>query len=514
MSSWSGGYVTDIDYLSSYFREHTPAHMALAALLCGFETPDPAQPFTFVELGCATGLSLMVAAAANPHGTFVGMDFMPGHIARANALKQAAGLENVHFYEASFEDWLHACPVPAGSADFMVAHGIYSWVTEDNVARVRTLFGRLLRPGGMAQLSYNCYPGWTMGMVLRRVVMEGAALTHGPSNQRAVAGLKLARMVNDMTDSKAISQPLLERFEGHATTERSSYLAHELLNEAWHVRFSPDVVAEMADEKLTFVAHGALTANIPSLNLSQELLEFLEDLPSPSARLLLEDVGAGRGFRRDIYIKGPSPMPAYRKQARLDAVNLTLGMSPQAASLTLDLPIGTVELDQASYRPILEALLDGPQSIGSLAAMAAARGGKAPPERIATLLVGPGYANPDFGVTAPTDRVRRFSVEMARWLEIDPVRINASVPGAVGGCGAMVDAFELQGLRHLLSGVAADATALARAIYTDLMDRGEEMSKDGEVLKGEAAHMDHLSTLMTGVVQRELPVWRSLGIVD
>ena len=41
MSGWGGGYVTDVAYMTGYYRQQSPAIMALACLLGGVASPMP-----------------------------------------------------------------------------------------------------------------------------------------------------------------------------------------------------------------------------------------------------------------------------------------------------------------------------------------------------------------------------------------------------------------------------------------------------------------------------------------
>lgn len=94
------------------------------------------QAYTWLELGCGTGISTLVAAATNPQGYFIGLDINPQAIAQAQALAQAMGVPNVQFVCQSFDDALAAAsPLPA--CDFIVSHGVYSWISAHYRAALR-----------------------------------------------------------------------------------------------------------------------------------------------------------------------------------------------------------------------------------------------------------------------------------------------------------------------------------------------------------------------------------------
>ena len=83
------GYVTDVAYPDYFHRELMPVWLCSALQALGRRTPDLQQPYTWLELGCGTGISTVIAAATNPQGQFIGLDLNPDAIAQAQALAQA-----------------------------------------------------------------------------------------------------------------------------------------------------------------------------------------------------------------------------------------------------------------------------------------------------------------------------------------------------------------------------------------------------------------------------------------
>ena len=53
MTQWGSGYVTDITYLTGWYREQMPSIMALACMLSGIASPMPADgdDVSYLELG-------------------------------------------------------------------------------------------------------------------------------------------------------------------------------------------------------------------------------------------------------------------------------------------------------------------------------------------------------------------------------------------------------------------------------------------------------------------------------
>src|SRR2546426_568026 len=131
-----------------------PDHMAVVATLFGLAPPNVVT-CRVLEFGCNDGANLLPMAASLPDAQFVGCDLSPRAIAAARQAAAELAIANVIFVEGDLSE----LPEALGEFDYMIAHGVYSWVP----ARVRdTMFafaGRRLRPNGVMFVSYNVYPG-------------------------------------------------------------------------------------------------------------------------------------------------------------------------------------------------------------------------------------------------------------------------------------------------------------------------------------------------------------------
>jgi SAM-dependent methyltransferase len=159
MAEWGSGYVTDTAYVYDFCRVQTPAVLSFAALSKGVAAPGGlGEPFIYCDLGCGQGFTANLVAAANPRAEVFAADFNPAHIAGAHSLASAAGLNNVVFREADFDELLHDPSLP--SFDIICLHGVYSWISAQNRQTIVAFFRKRLKPGGLAYISYDSMPGW------------------------------------------------------------------------------------------------------------------------------------------------------------------------------------------------------------------------------------------------------------------------------------------------------------------------------------------------------------------
>ena len=169
MVEWSDGYVTSIDYTSGFYPGLSPLSQNFSLLLRGIAPVQLADGFSYCELGCGHGFSTTLLAAANPKGSFWGVDFNPAHVASAERLAAAARVENVTFLEQSFAEVLTAS-MPR--LDFIALHGVWSWISGENRRAIIDFINAKLKPGGVVYISYNALPGWAAHAPLRQLLVE------------------------------------------------------------------------------------------------------------------------------------------------------------------------------------------------------------------------------------------------------------------------------------------------------------------------------------------------------
>jgi methyltransferase-like protein len=127
-----------------------------------------------LELGCGDAGNLVPMAMALPGASFVGVDAAPKAIARGQGLVAALGLENVTLEARAIEELSPA----AGGFDYVIAHGVYSWVPAAVRDRLLAVCRGALADAGVAYVSYNALPGGRLRQALRdMLVFHTAELT-------------------------------------------------------------------------------------------------------------------------------------------------------------------------------------------------------------------------------------------------------------------------------------------------------------------------------------------------
>jgi SAM-dependent methyltransferase len=170
--------------------------------------PAPACGCRVLELGCGDGGNALSLAQSLPGAQVLGVDASPGAIERGRRLGRAAGLANVELRCAMFED----LGEELGKFDYIVAHGVYSWVPPQARGALLDCAKRCLAPEGVAFVSYNAYPGSYLRDMARDMLRYHV---HGVSDPhvRLERAQELMRTIVEIEQPSPFARALREQME-------------------------------------------------------------------------------------------------------------------------------------------------------------------------------------------------------------------------------------------------------------------------------------------------------------
>ena len=90
-------------YVDTFFKELAPAWLNYVAALHGVRPRALDQPFTYIELGCGFGQTVVTNAAAHPQARFFACDINPEHVDGARQYARALGVTNLEDDERNLE---------------------------------------------------------------------------------------------------------------------------------------------------------------------------------------------------------------------------------------------------------------------------------------------------------------------------------------------------------------------------------------------------------------------------
>lgn len=352
-------YVTDVPYLPGITSELVPEWLDLAATVCGFRAPRGSE-LRWCELGCGRGLTAVVLAATHPESRFVGIDLMPDHIDAARRTATRAGLDNIELHAL---DFAAAAEMDWEPFDYIVAHGVYSWVDEAAQADLRRFADRHLAPGGLLYVSYNALPGWTPDTPFQHLLKSFAAAEQGASDTRVLAAAQKA-LVLLTAGAPALEQSgVARRWIDDIGKRPTSYLVHEYLVPAWRPRYVTDVRRAMASIGLEPVGSATLQDNFDRFVLTANAREALRDIHDPDLRELARDYFMNQRFRRDIFARSPARLGQDERRERLLEMAFALQCPADLVTYEMATEAGTIAFDNPVARKIVAALASGPRTI-------------------------------------------------------------------------------------------------------------------------------------------------------
>jgi SAM-dependent methyltransferase/methyltransferase-like protein len=216
----------ELPYPSFPYPQTQPENLAVLARCFGLEAPPP-RTARLLELGCASGGNLLPLAERYPDAEFLGIDLSGRQIAEGQAVAAALGLKNLTLRQASILD----LAADAGLFDYIVCHGVFSWVPPDVRNAILSVCKRNLKPDGVAYVSYNTYPGWHMRGMLREIMCFHAARFNRPEDQVRQARLLLDFLAASVGSDRDPYAVLLTRESDLLRRLSDAYLYHEHLEE-------------------------------------------------------------------------------------------------------------------------------------------------------------------------------------------------------------------------------------------------------------------------------------------
>ncbi|MCV2219799.1 class I SAM-dependent methyltransferase [Thauera sp. Sel9] len=383
-SSSAPGYITDTGYPWHFHRETMPAWNAAILTALGRRAPDLTRPYTWLELGCGSGLDVVVGAATNPQGRFIGIDFNARAIEQGRALARDAGVGNASFHCLGFEQVLEASESGIPACDFLVVHGVYSWVSAEARSAIRRIVAQKLKPGGVLYLSYLSHPGFASFAAARRLMRMVAADSSCTSADKARSAMAFLQRMSDAGAGYFQDHPGMLPATQPIDDATAAFLAHEYLNEHWDVLHTADVMAELAEAGCEYAGSAAPCENVDSASLPPATQGMLEELRRSGADAAVvetfKDLARNQTQRCDIYQRrrpGGNLLSDPAHQAGLLGQRVCLlpaapaGPIPVRGSITFSSRIGPVSLPMGDVAPLLALLQDGPCSYADLAGLSA-----------------------------------------------------------------------------------------------------------------------------------------------
>ncbi len=272
-----------VSYPGLPFTQTHPDRLATIAALYGFPAAPP-ERCRVLELGCADGGNLIPMAYVLPESTFLGLDAAGSAVARGREQIATLGLTNVTLEHV---DLLDASNL--GTYDYVIAHGLYSWVPPSVQERVLAIVSEVLAPNGVAYVSYNALPGCHVRNAMRQMMRWHVRGIEDPA-ERIGQARDLVRFLGEAAPPHPVFSAILKETLDFQGDQSDAVLFHDDLAEINEPLLFADFIERASRHRLMFLSE----ADYPAMDVWRVA-------DSPGGRFLLK-VGAESAILQQQYL--------------------------------------------------------------------------------------------------------------------------------------------------------------------------------------------------------------------
>jgi methyltransferase-like protein/cyclopropane fatty-acyl-phospholipid synthase-like methyltransferase len=286
-----------VPYPAASFPQTHPNRLAGIATLFGVDSPLPSAA-RVLELGCADGANLLPMAEALPGATFLGIDYSGKQIEAGRQMLAAAGLTNVELRHQNILDF----PLTEGTFDYIIVHGIFSWVPEPVREKILAICSACLTDRGVAYISYTALPGWNMRKSLRDMMLFHTAGLTDPAG-RVRQARALLKFLSDSVPSERDAYGMLLKSELELISKAAdNYLLHDHMEEENTAFYFHQFSQRAAKHGLQYLGESSLSPMIAA-NFPERVSKTLGQLGQIVAQEQYMDFVRNRMFRATLLCK-------------------------------------------------------------------------------------------------------------------------------------------------------------------------------------------------------------------
>jgi methyltransferase-like protein/SAM-dependent methyltransferase len=305
-----------VPYPSHAFAVSHPDQMYTMARMFKLEAAIPDNA-SVLELGCASGGNIIPVALQMRNARVVGVDLSGHQIAEGQARVEKLGLKNIKLLAQDFQ----SIDESFGQFDYIICHGVFSWVPEEAQRRILEVCRERLTENGVAYISYNANPGWFMRGMIREMMLYHVAKIDEPRIKIKQARALLAFLVHSTEGQTTPYASILKSELDLLARQPDSYLFHDHLEANNRPMFFYQFLELAHQQQLQFVSEAHLPSMITS-NLPPKAAEALTNLTNDiHQRGQYTDFVTNRTFRQTLLCRAGRMLDRQLDPARIEAGN-------------------------------------------------------------------------------------------------------------------------------------------------------------------------------------------------
>lgn len=287
----------ELPYISKSFSQTHPSFLKAVCSLFDLDTPA-VETANILEIGCSFGGNIIPVAQHFPKANIVGLDLSKKQISVGQQAIKAMGLENIELLQQD----IAAYQVPAKKFDYIICHGVYSWVPAEVREAIFQVIFDGLSDNGVAIVSYNTYPGWKISEVYRDS-MSYRSQPVEDIREKIKYGFGMLDFLKDHLPKESPWGVAIDQHYDHIRQADSSYLAHEYFEMVNEPCYFHQFMKLAQDKGLSFVAEADFQNHFfPPVALDEESNQALKREAGGDLIKLeqLSDFLSNRKFRQTL----------------------------------------------------------------------------------------------------------------------------------------------------------------------------------------------------------------------
>jgi len=295
----------EVPYPSFVFPQTHPDRLATMGRLMGIPTATP-DKCRVLELGCGDGTNLCSQAYSLPSSSFVGIDLSTVEIDSAKATAVELALSNIEFRQADVTD---LDLTELGKFDFIIAHGLFSWVPDFVRAAILNIYDQCLAPHGVGYISYNALPGCHIRQITSGI-MQYLSRNETDAMKKVSIGIAGLEAITSAASADSVYQATLSLELDQIAERTPANVFHDDHSTFNHAFYFHEFCSIITGHDLRFVCE-AEPSDLLDKGLSDEAIRLLDSVSGdPHERSQYRDLITGRRFRSSLVCKAANA-PTY-----------------------------------------------------------------------------------------------------------------------------------------------------------------------------------------------------------
>ncbi len=372
-----------VPYSVCAFAQTRPDRLGAIGALFGMN-PMPPDGARVLELGCASGGNLIPMALSWPGSRFVGIDLSQRQIGDGLQVVRELRLANVDLRCQSVLDVAR----DLGTFDYILCHGVYSWVPPNVQNKILEICRDHLNPHGIAYISYNTFPGWHARAAVREMLCYHTQQFDDPNDRIREARGLLTFLVQSTVGCEAGFNALMRQELAVLAATPDTYLLHEHLEEFNEPLYFHQFIDRAAEKDLQYLAEAQILSMLPSRlgpeiektlrSISHDLVQMEQYLDFLRNRMFRQTLLCHEGIRLDYNLRPEAVQKGFLASAAMPVpveTDATLDEAQQFRAVEKD------ALTLTTRDPLMKAAMlrlgqAWPESIAFSDLLAAADGGQ------------------------------------------------------------------------------------------------------------------------------------------